>query len=426
MKSRFEGQKLLILGGAAVHTKVVEAARAMGIFTIVTDNITGSPAKLMADQSYDLNVSDVEGITAMAKAEGVSAVISVCLDFCQIYYQKICERLSLPCWGTEEQFRILTHKEAFKANARKAGVDVIPSYDASDFEGSFDGNSVEYPVLVKPSQNRGSRGQRVCHNAAEAREAIRTAREQSGDGLAIIEKHMGGKQDFQVCYLIVDGTPFVVRTADRYQGEVSRGLGRVCIALNSPSRHAPLYHAKVHARMAAFLHELGLTNAPAFFQGFIDGDRIRFYDPGLRFPGGDYEKVFKDIMGYDLITFLIEMAFTGRSETAQKHLTETTADLAGNYIAILHSTLRPGTIRKLTPPEVYLSIPGVVSATYRHGQGDTITASQDVNQRILETDIQGKSLADIRASILKVQAALEVLDEEGRSMVISPFDVDKL
>lgn len=67
-----------------------------------------------------------------------------------------------------------------------------------------------------------------------------------------------------------------------------------------------------------------------------------------------------------------------------------------------------------------------MSATYRHGQGDTITASQDVNQRILETDIQGKSLADIRASILKVQAALEVLDEEGRSMVISPFDVDKL
>ena len=47
--SILQGKKLLILGGAAVHCKVVEAARAMGVYTIVTDYLENSPAKLIAD-----------------------------------------------------------------------------------------------------------------------------------------------------------------------------------------------------------------------------------------------------------------------------------------------------------------------------------------------------------------------------------------
>ena len=41
----YQGKKLLILGGAYLHNKVVEAAHVMGIYTIVTDNVPNSPAK---------------------------------------------------------------------------------------------------------------------------------------------------------------------------------------------------------------------------------------------------------------------------------------------------------------------------------------------------------------------------------------------
>lgn len=41
----YQGKKLLILGGAYLHNKVVEAAHEMGIYTIVTDNVPNSPAK---------------------------------------------------------------------------------------------------------------------------------------------------------------------------------------------------------------------------------------------------------------------------------------------------------------------------------------------------------------------------------------------
>ncbi len=38
---------MLILAGATVHCKVVEAAKAMGVYTIVTDYLESSPEKDM-------------------------------------------------------------------------------------------------------------------------------------------------------------------------------------------------------------------------------------------------------------------------------------------------------------------------------------------------------------------------------------------
>ena len=44
----YKNKKLLILGGAYLHNKVVEAANEMGIYTIVTDNLPDAPAKKIA------------------------------------------------------------------------------------------------------------------------------------------------------------------------------------------------------------------------------------------------------------------------------------------------------------------------------------------------------------------------------------------
>ena len=47
-----KGKKLLILGGIAAHIKVVQAAKELGVHTIVTDFLEPdqSPAKLVADE----------------------------------------------------------------------------------------------------------------------------------------------------------------------------------------------------------------------------------------------------------------------------------------------------------------------------------------------------------------------------------------
>jgi len=44
-----KGKKVLILAGAMVHLKLVEAAKELGCHTIVTDYLESSPAKEIAD-----------------------------------------------------------------------------------------------------------------------------------------------------------------------------------------------------------------------------------------------------------------------------------------------------------------------------------------------------------------------------------------
>ena len=60
MMKTIKGKKLLIIGGAFQHKKVVETAKKMGIITYVVDNlpIERSHTKQIADYHYEINVFD--------------------------------------------------------------------------------------------------------------------------------------------------------------------------------------------------------------------------------------------------------------------------------------------------------------------------------------------------------------------------------
>lgn len=415
---KFKGKKLLILGGIYLHNKVVEAAKEMGVYTIVTDNVIDAPAKKIADKSYDIDISDVDSIVKMCKSERVDAVLTVMIDFCQIYYQQICERLGLPCYGTYEQFQIFTNKELFKKVCAENGVDIVPTYT----EKNLDDQSI-YPVLVKPAHNRGSRGQCVCQTREETMQALKLAKQLSDDGHAIIEKYMGNKEDFQITYLVIDGIPYVVRTADRYLGPEKEGMDRVAVALSSPSSNTTLYMNNVHKNVIKMFANVGIKNAPVFMQGFVDEDTIRFYDPGLRFPGGNYDTGFTEIMDVNLMKLLVELAFEGKIDKPQQ-LNENAWYLKGNTIFTLHSVIHPGRITKIEGAEELSKIEGVKCVNFRHKTGDEIEFTGTVNQRITETVISGNSKEAIIGAVQEVEKKLKVLDENGADMIFCKFDTD--
>ena len=168
---------------------------------------------------------------------------------------------------------------------------------------------------------------------------------------------------------------------------------------------------------------LGVRNAPVFMQGFVDGEEFRFYDPGLRFPGGDYDRIFASVMGVNLMKLLIELAFTGKIDN-HGQINEETVYLKGTTIFTLHSTINTGTIARITDRETLLNIPGVCYVSFRHGVNDRIEFTGTVNQRIAEFNIFGESSADVRRTVSEVIEKLVVLDEDGKDMVFCKFDLN--
>ncbi|MEH6452291.1 MAG: ATP-grasp domain-containing protein, partial [Psychromonas sp.] len=395
----FKQKKILILAGASVHLKLVEAAKELGCHTIVTDYLDSSPAKDIADESWLLNISDVEGIVTRCREEHVDGIITGWIDPCQRPYWEICLKLGLPCLGTEEQFFRMTDKHAFKEMCITNDVNVIPEYTVDE---CID-NPTVFPVFVKPVDSRGSRGQNVCNNLTELKKAIIDAKSESSNDDILIEKYMAECQEFQLTYFYVNGTPYLVRTVDSYTGTAEDKMDKVTVCSLSPSSVTDSYIKNAHDKVIAMFNNLGIQNGPIFMQGFEDNGEFYFFDPGLRFPGVDYERIYKKVFGIDLMKLMVAYSLTGSLPDIE--LPKDGYDLNGNKVVILFPTLTAGQVGIIEGLDKLSCDDAVVSVLPRCNVGDKITWSFNVNQRLAEIDILLEPSFEISEFINRVQTS---------------------
>lgn len=414
-------KKILVLGSASVHVKLIKAAQEMGVYTITTDNVPyeDSPGKKVADEYWDLNIYDVEGIVSKAKEVRIDGVICGWLDPCQRPYFQICKALNLPCYGNEEQFYKMTDKHAFKKMCIENGVDTIDEYSEEDI---LSGN-IEFPVFVKPVDSRGSRGQAVCYTMKDLLPAIDFAKSESSNGDILVEKYIKGSQEFHVTYFFVDGEPYLLRTSDNYCGSEEMHMEKVVSCAVMPSRYTNKYIEEAHPNVVKMFKKLGIQNGPIFMQGFVDNGVFRFFDPGLRFPGVDYELVFKKVFNVDLMKAMIQIALTGNTDVV---IPDKAAFIKGYRASVLYLTIRACTIAYLGGEEEVVNCKQVISYLPRCKVGEEITWAYNVNQRLGEADLLCKDTAELIKSINFVNSTLIATDTNGEDAIFARFDTNRI
>lgn len=416
-------KKLLILAGVDIHNKVVETAKQMGIYTIVTDYLADSPAKRLADESLMYDIFDVDGLIAWGKSHQIDGVLDFCCDPAQKPTQQIAEALGLPVFGTAEQMHILTNKNAFKQFCTGNDVDVIPSWKKMDFSCGFGRESADpqFPLLVKPADNRGSRGISICTDHGMLDAAIRRAESESVDQNVIIERYMGGHQDLTISYLVKDGEPTLVSVGDRYSGRKEDGLQNQLACTIQPSRYTQMYLEHVNPRVVQMIKKLGIQNGPVFMQGFVDGNTVRMYDPGIRYPGNEYERILYRATGVNLMQSLISYAvgdgimdFGGNIHGCY--------DLNGSCAMQYMINVRAGKIAEIHGLQEIAAYDGVIDVRQKHGIGDVIADTGDIGHRIGEISILvDRDVEQMSAALRFIQSNLSVISDTGEDMIISPF-----
>lgn len=410
-------KRLLILGGAAQHCKLVETAKQSGIYTIVTDCFTKSPAKQISDKSYDIDIFNVSEILELCKKESINSILASHLDPCQKPYVEICNRMGFPCYATKEQINTLTNKVNFKKFCHRVGIPVIEEYSYYDVIE----NKLEYPVFVKPSDSRGSRGTCKCATPEETLLAIDNAKLESSDRQVIIEKCYSNLEEIQVVYYYIKGIPYLIRTSDSYPGMILDNLTSCSI---SPSRYTELYINKAHPRIINALKKLKITEGPVFFQCFCDGEDFYFFDPARRFPGTDFELMIKKATGIDFIELMIEFSQSG--DTKVSYPTNDIWKLNGKVAAILFPTLAPGKIGNISINKNEFPHNNVISYWQRVKKGDIISDVSDINRRLGEIDILANNMDELCCLINKVQKSVSVEDVNGRNMILESFEVTQV
>ena len=417
----YKHKKLLILGGAFQHCKLVNEAKKLGIYTIVTDNLPAedSPAKQIADEFWMLNIYDIDGIIEKCKKECVDGVISGWLDPCQRPYTEICKRLNLPAYCDSKQVINMTDKIAFKAMCKKYGVDIIPDYTLQDVANK----NVDFPVFVKPVDSRGSRGLTICNSYEELKKAIKLAESESSNGGVLIEKYMEKVNEFHVTYFFVNGEPYLVRGSDNYCGPKETGMDKVVSCAIYPSRFLERYINGPHKNVVNMFKNCGIKNGPVFMQGFRDGDKFRFFDPGIRFPGVDCELVIQKATGINYMKAMIDIALSGKCDIENAN---DCYKLNNMISAVLYLNVRPGKIVNIKGDELIKNNPAVIAYLPRCKIGDTISWSYNVNQRFAELDILANSFDELVATMDLIQKNIFVEDENGENMIFNLFDLKRI
>ena len=267
--NEIKGKRLLILGSNAITCDIVKAAKAQGVYTIVTDwnKLENAPAKQIADEYWNDSLLDYEALIPKIKNNGIDGIITGFTDSYLLAYCHLCEMTGLPCYGTKEAFEITIDKAKFKKHCIANDIPVIPQYDIKVFDSSF--ISPINRVIIKPVDNSGSRGVIACRESSDYQRCLDYALSFSQKKEVIIEKYMD-MDSFAASYTIQDGNISLSTLNDRLEHKSSE-TAAITTAGIYPSKYLGLYLEKMDEKMKKMYKAMGVKNGVLSVQGFVDG-----------------------------------------------------------------------------------------------------------------------------------------------------------
>lgn len=409
-------KKILIMGANPETASLVLKAKAMGLKTYVADYNPSAYAKQYADVKVNIDASHVDELEAYVHQEEIDGVIVGVAEALLPYYYELCRRLNYPCFATLEQFEIMVSKDKFKDICRRYGVPVVPEFSNDNLD------AVEYPVVVKPVDSCSSKGISICQNRAELDVGIEKALSFSRSGSLLIEKYMTG-EEVVIYYVIQDGEPFLVGMCDRYTNKEQKGVAQLPTSYVFPSKHLAQFSEEADRNVCDMLMGMGLTNGVLFLQAFIDGNgSVRIYEPGFRLNGAQEHLIIGNVTGVDAKELLLNFSLTGSMGESMKSKAD--PYLNGKYGCKLSPLVRTGKIDKLEGFEKIKQLNGVVSVNPSYHEGETVDGYGTLKQIICRFYIITDTKEELKETIQRIYSLLDVLDDSGNSMLLTPFDAD--
>ena len=412
-RDSLKGKRLLILGGMRISCEIVKAAKRMGIYTLVADynRIEDSPGKQIADEAVDISVIDVDAVASYVKNNTIDGVFVGFNDMLLPYYAEICEKCGLPCYGTKEQFETLIAKDKYKTLCRQFNVPTIPEYDIHD-------ENIQYPVLVKPVDNSGSRGITICHSRQELEKAVEYGRKASKTGKVIIERYMDGRE-VTVFWTFQNGDYYLSALGNRH---VKHNQGDDIIPLpvgyTFPSVFLPKYREEVEENCKRMFHHLGLRDGMMFMQCKVEDGRCYVYDLGYRLTGSLEYKILERVCGYNPLDMMVHYSLTG--EMGEESIANKAVPEFETPAFNVSCLCAPGTIKKISGIEDVKKMAEIADVVVAHTPGETIT--EKMRGLLAQITVRVLGSVSVKEDLLpimqRINNAIQIIGDNGEQLML--------
>lgn len=416
--TELKGKRLLILGGGALTIDIVEKAKSLGVYTIVTDwyDVHKSPAKLVADEFWNEEVFRPDILAKLVKERKIDGVLTNYTDSYLPQYARLCKLAGLPCLATEEQMAVITNKDQSKQLCIDHGISVSKRYEITTIN-DIDKMDISFPVLTKPVDNSGQRGIYVCLNKDELKAKYAESLQFSESGNVMIEEYVQG--DYTVMfYTIQNGHVTLATMSDKpVYGNFEYNLPKLPLGYFLPSKYVELCKEKMLPKVQSFVSDLGIKNGVIGIEAVVKDNDIFVFEMQFRLGGMRHHNFVLKENEMDILEMLVRFALTGKFDGYDAAKCDNAA-FKHTYCS-LNVLIHPDKVARIEGLEEAKQLPFVITSTQMMFIGDEVKLPGTVQQIFCKFSLETEDKASMAKAIDQIFDRLKVYNEKGECVIIN-------
>lgn len=181
---------VLIFGVGPLQQSIINRAKKMGLYTVGIDPCEDATCRGDVDAFEVVGGQDYEGTCAVVEKYGIDAIVTAATDKPLVMMARIAAKYGFPFYSVEtaqwstDKFQM---KHRFElGDVPHAKGRLVKSVDETD--------DMVYPVIVKPRDNSGSRGVKLCRTKEELEQSMAEALEYSKLDSVLVEEFIEGPE----------------------------------------------------------------------------------------------------------------------------------------------------------------------------------------------------------------------------------------
>ena len=203
-------KSILIFGVGELQRSIIRRSKLKGLFTIGIDPCADAVCKDEVDAFEIVGGQDFEGTCAVVEKYGVDAIVTAATDKPLVMMARVAEKYGFPFYSIETA-QWSTDKYQMKQRFLEGGVPCARGRLIAKVE---EADNLYYPLIVKPRDNSGSRGVKLCRNKEELQEAMQEALQYSHLDTVLVEEYIEG-QEYSIEGLHYDGKSEVIQFTEK-------------------------------------------------------------------------------------------------------------------------------------------------------------------------------------------------------------------
>ncbi len=354
----YQGKKaVLIFGVGPLQESIIGRAKKMGLYTVGIDPCADATCKDCVDAFEIVPGQDYDGHCAVVEKYGIDAIVTAATDKPLVMMARIAEKYGFPFYSVETA-QWSTDKFQMKQRFMDGGV---PCAKGRLVKSVCEVEDFEYPVIIKPRDNSGSRGVKLCRSKEELEASMSEAFEVSKLDTVLVEEFIEGPE-YSIEGLHHDGKSEVIQFTEKKTTEFPYNVELGHIQPANISYDIKQQIREIVERIGEALH---FENCPSHTELKINERGVFVIEASPRL-GGDYitSTLTPLSTGVNLEDQLLHIALGDKIVTEPKLV---------QYSGVRFFAFEAGSVIRHVPDEKFVKTwPHVVDFSFNLKEGDKV------------------------------------------------------